>query len=274
MHTVLDLDLDYFVWPIALDRAEDAPRLDPNEYTPKSEQDVRQFLEEKCGLSINHRLPGRRVVHHVNAFTTWREWLEESSLAAPFHVVHVDAHADLGSGFMNESPLFFETELLALPLEQRISTRMGSDAVNSGNYLTAAVANRWIAKLTYVYPTDPTPIDSAKREEHAAIEKLRQFLSNGSEGESYPRDLPPYCFKDGDPTTRTIRLEAYSEQDYRLGEWSKPIAVEPEVPFDWVKAEQFEFSEFTHIVVAQSPSYTPHTADPLLEVIGEYFTPA
>jgi hypothetical protein len=33
----------------------------------------------------------------------------------------------------------------------------------------------------------------------------------------------------------------------------------------------FAANGFTHLVIAQSPAYTPHTADFLLDIIGEYF---
>lgn len=275
MHTILDLDLDFFVWPVARDRAEDEPRLDSTEYTCKSAEQVREFLERRCGLSTGRRIPGRFVVHHVDAFTTWREWLKRDLLARQFEVIHVDAHADIGAGWMNKSPEFFETELLALPLPQRVSPRVGTDAMNSGNYLVAATANRWIRKLTYVYPTDPTPRDPEQMRKLQAMERIQRLLSDGDEDERFPNDLAPFCFKDWNPTTQTIQLREYSSSDYHLVDRSTtPIHVEPEVPFEWKKAEEFTFSGFTHMVIAQSPAYTPETTDRLLEVIQEYFTPA
>lgn len=275
MHSVLDLDLDFFVWPIALDVEEDGQRLDPQEYFPKSEQQVRSFLEGRCGLSTTQRIPGRFVLHHMEAFSTLREWLEQDILAKPFDVVHVDANADLGSssGLINNSPRFFETELLRLPLEQRCSPRFGVDAVNSGNYLVAAIANRWINKLTYVYPADPTPCPPATIQAFARMEKLRRLRND--EDEWFPTDLPPYWFKSGDPNTRRIELKEYSTNGYsRVGLSTRPIHVEPEIPFDWVEGDKFQSSGFTHMVLAQSPSYTPQSADHLIQVISEYFTPA
>ena len=274
MHTILDLDLDFFVWPIERDRAEDEPRLDEKEFAPQSAEQVREFLEKRCGLSTTRPIPGRFVVHHVDAFTTWRDWLGNGALSQPFDVVHVDAHADLGAGW-NQSAKFYETELLALPLEQRGSPQVGTDSTNSGNYLVAAVANRWIRSLTYVYPTEPKPPDPEEIRKSQAMENLRQFLSDDNEDERYPNDLAPFCFKDWNPRTRTIQLREYSRSHYSLVDRNTaPVHVEPEVPFDWKKAEEFTFSDFTHFVVAQSPAYTPAAADPLLEVIREYFTPA
>lgn len=271
MHTILDLDLDFFVWPIERDRADDEPRLDENAFAPASAEQVRRFLENRCGLSTAHPIPGRLLVQHVDAFSTWREWLSRDILVAPFNVVHADAHSDLGSGWPNESPRFYETELLAHPLEERISPRVGTDALNSGNYLVAAVANRWVYELKYVYPTDPLPPDPAK----ARIERIQKLLTRGDGNETAPSDLPTYCFKDWSAKTRIIELREYSKVGYsRVDSSTQPVHVEPEVPFDWVEADKFEFSGFTHMVVAQSPAYTPSTADPLLKIIEEYFTPA
>lgn len=269
MHTVLDLDLDFFVWPIAHDREEGAGRLDYRDHQSQSKEQICQFLEHQCGLSREVRIPGRRVVQHVDAFTTWREWLLKKILAEPFDVIHADAHSDLGSGPWNPSPKFFEAELLKIPLLQRAHPRMGRDAVNSGNYLVAAVANRWIATLTYVYPVNPNPRDLCTSEGLNALQEIQEFLSDGFNDEILPvRDLPGYCFRDQKPNTKVIELKEFSSKDW---DRSVPVHIEPSVPFDWVSSEEFKYSRFTHMVVAQSPAYTPETADSLLEVICEYF---
>jgi len=51
---------------------------------------------------------------HDEAFFTWRPWLEDGSLVAPFAVVHVDAHADMGLGDAGYVSLM--SELLASPV--------------------------------------------------------------------------------------------------------------------------------------------------------------
>jgi len=136
MHYILDLDLDFFVWPIEHDCQEDAERLPDDEFRPCSVEQVRHFLEHQCHLSKENLLPGRAVVHHVEAYSTWREWIDKGVLHAPFTVIHVDAHSDLGSGGLgNTSPKFIETELMALPIADRRYPRLGPNALNSGNYL-------------------------------------------------------------------------------------------------------------------------------------------
>jgi hypothetical protein len=61
----------------------------------------------------------------------WGRWVEEGAIIAPFCVVHVDAHSDLGSG-LNNSCTFIESELLALPIEQRPHLTFGPEHLNSG----------------------------------------------------------------------------------------------------------------------------------------------
>jgi hypothetical protein len=67
-------------------------------------------------------------------------------LRAPFHVTHVDAHADLGlrdAGYMHLlSDLLFRTP------EHR---RDPGEHLNDGNYLIFAAGCRWLAGLDYVY---------------------------------------------------------------------------------------------------------------------------
>jgi hypothetical protein len=78
MDKILDLDLDYFVWPIAHWRGPDhgRPSMDDFEYVA-SEEDLCRFLEEQCSLSHNVGLPGAEVVEHVEAFWTWDRWVRE-----------------------------------------------------------------------------------------------------------------------------------------------------------------------------------------------------
>jgi hypothetical protein len=72
-----------------------------------------------------------------------------------------------------------------------------------------------------------------------------------------------------------VELRHYSPQQYRLNaslrELPEPIHTEPAVPLVCVAAHRFESNGFTHVVVSQSPQYTPKSADSLLPVIRQYF---
>jgi hypothetical protein len=154
MDWVLDLDLDFFVWPVKRDRPV-RRRLPRSSWTHlATPADVRFFLENRCHLNLDVKTRGRQITEHSQSLEVWREWLGARKLSHPFGVVHVDGHSDLGSG-VNQSFQYID-ELLALPLEKRLNPRMGPKAINSGNYLLAVIANRWLTHLSYVYPSDPT----------------------------------------------------------------------------------------------------------------------
>jgi hypothetical protein len=253
MHTVLDLDLDFFVWPIAHER--EAGRL-PFEHCEHlgTGREVRDFLEQRCHLSTDVRIPGEVFAEHEEAFRVWRRWIRNGTLTSPFRVFHVDAHADLGMGDLGWH--YLSTELLALPLQSRVEPRFSSIGLNSSNYLAFVIANRWIDSLTYVYPTGPS-------------------TAAGRAGGICPDDLPWVHFKGNDSKTGLIELKQYRRGDpmaYGVPR-PTPLHVEPLVPFNCIAASEFRFCGFTHVVVAQSPRYTPLAADELLEIIREYILP-
>lgn len=267
MDIVLDLDLDFFGWPpLHYQEGQGRPIESEFEYLA-DEAEVCNFLERQCHLSKNDKILGRQFVEHVDAFRIWRDWMQEGKLTSPFAVVHVDAHSDLGAG-MGLTCMYIETELLALPLTQRSSPRFNSDdGVNSANYLVAAIANRWISRLTYVYPTDPAPDE---RSENPHLTEISKFLGgiNGERDRDLPGDLPPWCFQNDD--YKHIQLAHRRREDF-LRDTGSYAHLEPPVPFQCKKGPEFDFSGFTHMVVAQSRDYIPESSDHLLSVICEYF---
>src|SRR5689334_23347957 len=108
MQRVLDLDLDFFVQPVVFDVPPDGQRpsstdhdvtLDPD--TTLSSIDVDRvdgleaamvYLRERTRL--NQPVPGAAVRHHDEVFDWWRDLIDDGVLCPPFHVTHVDAHAD------------------------------------------------------------------------------------------------------------------------------------------------------------------------------------
>ena len=98
---VLDLDMDFFSEIPAVDIPEDCEeRLDEEVYGKGvfSEERVRTFLEKNLGLSKKNKIPGRIVRGHNEALHFWQELIACGKLQAPFEVVHVDSHGDLGCG--------------------------------------------------------------------------------------------------------------------------------------------------------------------------------
>jgi hypothetical protein len=283
MDTILDLDLDFFVWPVAHWRGRTG-RLEDNECEYlASESEVRSFLEQRCHLRRNPRIPGQQFVEHRDAFTVWRRWLQDGKLHAPFGVMHVDAHADLGLG--DGGWVYLVAELLAFPVDKRSEPRLGSDALNSSNYLAFAIANRWVRDLTYVFPTNPFPPRRVRTEASGTpspeetIRKL-YLATNPHHLEDQPpvEDLVHMHFQNNDWKTGLIELKQYRPEDTSAlvvaKEAPAPLRAEPVVPFHLTPSGAFEFSAFTHIVVAQSPQFTPKSADKLLSVIADYFTPS
>ena len=183
-------------------------------------------------------------------------------LAVPFKVIHVDAHADVGVG--DAGWMYLMTELLSLPVEQRSTPEHGKNSfMNEENYLPFAVANRWVSDILYVYPDTARLLDGAPQRDTPAGDN------------SIPGDLLTYHFKDFNPLTRQLELKRYSKKGAeRLmlsSMYPSPIATEPTIPFDWAPASGFEFEGFTHVLVAQSPRYTPTSADHILPILGEYY---
>lgn len=281
MDVVLDIDLDFFVWPAAYSPPWAARMPSDAVQWLASESDVRRFLESQCGLSHERRPLARCVRKHDDAFDTWKDWLAGGTLTAPFQVVHVDAHADLGLG--DAGYIYLLTELLALPVAERSNPLRGPDGMGEGNYLAFALANRWISELVYVTPAEP-PHLAAERE--ASMREWSRMMGwNDAVAQVMLAEDPDKCpaqdlmgvhFHRCDPRTGRLELKRYATRDdvveaagHRDCE-RRVMAHEPQVPFSVVSAPAFRVEGFTHLLVAHSPRYTPEAADPLLTVFREY----
>lgn len=245
MQRILDLDLDAFVHGTANCRDSNSPRLDAEEYPPWELNRAIAFLREQCLLDGPR--PGFAVEHHGELFFRWRDAIDRGVLVPPFHVTHVDAHADLGLGDSGYEHLL--TELLDRPLEERRNPRVGVGGLVDGNYLAFAIANQWISGLDYVI--------GGRRDDC------------GDHNESpYPGDLLRYLFEEFDPRTRTIRLPLLDLDNLRSNLLSvdglQPLALEPPVPFTWNAIQQFQAPEpFDFVCLARSPGFTPEASDEL-----------
>lgn len=185
------------------------------------------------------------IKHHHEAFFFWRELMYNGHLIAPFEVVHVDAHADLGLG--DASWAYILSELLVLPPEKRQSPKTtGLQGLGFGNYLAFAIACRWVSKLTFV-------------------------LHPG-----WDNDLPWTLFKNFDEYSGYIQLKLFNKKDIDIYRIKKaiPLAVEPEVVFRMVEGKKYNAQEpFNYVIICQSPGYTPSKADDLLKVFAQYIEP-
>ena len=94
---VLDLDMDFFLTD-ACPLAPLGERPPESCARPYGDEQVIAFLEEHCGLSRAHPVPGRIFDTHDKALDFWLAQMEAGKLQPPFDVVHVDTHSDLAFG--------------------------------------------------------------------------------------------------------------------------------------------------------------------------------
>lgn len=241
---VLDLDLDFFLE----DRPTYSERGRPRNNLPWREADFCTFLEDRCGLSASDPVPGCVFKSHDTAFTVWRDLLVPQLGSAPFRVVHVDAHADLGSSIYYKRAVLEYLSGTILPLRPDLR---GNPARSPGslwetNYLLFAVACRWIAGITYVTRPDWNHRDFPKffvrTDEHGDYVELVEFA--------------PSAFR---PGTR-FRFDS-----------AERLSVEPRVRIETVSGEEFVApGHFQFASLAVSPNYTPREADVLARCFARY----
>ena len=228
---VLDLDMDFFLsGPCPLAALGERP--DESCAEVWSEEAVVRFLEEQCGLSADHPVPGAIFDTHDKALDFWAARLEDGSLTAPFEVVHVDTHSDLafgppGTGYV------LNVVLSRLP-QQRPQIHLYREAVelDEANYLLFALAMRWISRLAYV--------------------------RNPKSHQDIPRQL-----LDGDGNIH-LRSFVSAMMEGKNGK-------EPVIPFDvYDDYTQFRQTGYDFVTMAQSPRYAPESADRIMEIVRRY----
>ena len=228
---VLDIDLDFFLSGVC-ELADLGER--PTGCAPWPLEDVRAFLETRCGLSRENPLPGAVFETHDGALTFWKARMDAGELTAPFHVTHVDAHSDLGIG--RPGPTFVLESVITRPPARRaeIDGYYRARKLDEANYLLFALAFRWISSLDNVRNPASRP------------------------------DMPGrFCF-DG-----RIRLSSSAGTLIPALDFH-----EPEVPFwvfdDWREFRAKAPYDFATLAV--SPRYSPKEADALIDVFREHVT--
>lgn len=262
---VLDLDMDYFMRSVATHISEsESERLPEYDYGDSvwNEKEVRAFLEDNLGLSKQKRIRGRVVAGHNEALFYWRELIENGRLTTPFDVIHVDSHADLGLGYSSWTHIL--DYLLFYPAEERYQHPRYIDSSGNirsegiGDYLLFAVAYRWISSI--IYCGNPCGecndylLDTLKdfKEEliwDKPVQNTIQLL--------YNPDMP---------------FPQYDDSEYMKQQYIKKSRKEPEVPFMIIPTiEDVHFDgSFDYAVLAQSPNYTPASADFIMDIFREY----
>lgn len=241
---ILDIDLDFFLDKVALNRSSQSPRLSDDDFHPWAQADVRLFLEERCGLSTARRIPGRFVTHHDEAFYYWRDLLLSRQVVMPFAVVHIDAHADLGDQTFRTDASYVPARFLHLSLPARADPPRGTIGINAGNYLLYAIACRWLDDLYYV--THPSNRDLA--------------------------DCGDWMFSEKGKQPWILSLPKYPWSEFLFpGASRRVLEREPPVTFRFAGPEQFTCNApFDFMVLCHSPAYTPSASDLLIPLIREY----
>ena len=126
-----------------------------------------------------------------------------------------------------------------------------------------AVANRWVNRLTYVFPTHHPWTANWNSS------PSKDFQRDPSDG-CAPGDLMSMHFRNGDWRTGILELRHCTKEtlDRRVGHGGplEPVIhIEPAVPFAFTPVPNFSFRGFTHMVVAQSPQYTPPGREPVAD---------
>ncbi|MBQ3552537.1 MAG: UPF0489 family protein [Clostridia bacterium] len=230
---VLDIDLDFFLsdcFPLA----DIGKRPDIMDKHVWKKEDVRTFLELNCGLSCKNKIPGRVFETHDGALCFWGELIKHGRLKAPFSVVHIDAHSDLGIGY--PGPGFVLNSVLGTKpfIRADIERYYRMRELDEANYLLFALAFRWIDRLVNVRnPKSHNDIPKSILVDDGNFIQLRSFTSK--------------FFVSAYGEEPKIQFKTYS--DYSM----------------YKDAKAFDFMS-----LAISPRYAPIQADDLISVICEY----
>ena len=231
---VLDIDLDFFLEDCC-PLADIGQRPELAGHEPWPEEAVVAFLENQCGLSAEHPLPGRIFETHDQALLFWEEKIAEGRLTAPFHVTHVDAHSDLGIG--HPGPGYVLYNVISMPMERRMNPAYFYEQhkLDEANYLLFALAMRRIASLDNIRnPRSHADIPGVILASEAGDRiQLCSLTSKMFEKQNGPEPVIPFAVYD----------------DYTV--------FRADAPYDFV-------------TLAISPRYAPQEADALADVIGRY----
>lgn len=260
---VLDLDMDYFMTEIANTPFSCEERLDEGYYggTVWKESAVRKFLEQNLGLSQENKIPGRIVKGHNEALFFWKELIDIKKLSDPFDVIHVDSHADLGLG--DASWRFLQSTFLALPTELRRKIRDYEfcdkmKGISIGDYLLWAIAYKMISSVTYCANPYGDKNDYV-------LETLKDFH------EEYVWDSPVKNYIQL-KYNKTMDMPEYDSSDAYKKKYLEGAIKDPAVELliiPTIEDVRFE-GDFDYAVMAQSPNYTPASADFIMNIFREY----
>ncbi len=251
---ILDIDLDFFQYGRCMHLADDEnKRLPAEQAQPWEKEKVITFLEENCGLSKKQKIKGKIFTHHHEVFFEIRELIKLCELEVPFTLNHIDAHADLGMDINDWSSTYIMTEVLHKPLSERAYPKQGgNEGLGFSNYLSFAIANRWIEKLNFII------------NERWHDDIPRSFLVEED-------DVPAMMLFDR--YSFTIQLKKYTKiqvENLSYRHKCEPIGYEPKLPFNIIPYNKFKLlNPCDFLFLSQSPGYTSKKTDDFIDIILE-----
>lgn len=256
--------MDYFMESVAHTPFSVSERLAEEKYADSvwPEDKVRAFLEKNLGLSKNKKIPGRIVVGHDEALFFWEELIYRGELQDPFEVIHIDSHADLGLGCQS-SKFLQETAILTLPFKTRRQIRSYEndgkfESINIGDYLLWGIAYGMISKI--IYCANP----NGEKNDYC-WDILKDFHENYVFDEPISNYIQLKFNKSMDIPTHDA--SKYCKKKYLEGAIKDPAVELKIIP----TIEDVKFcGDFDFAVIAQSPNYTPASADFILDIFKEY----
>ena len=231
---VLDIDMDFFQSDIHFWGDDSSLHLIDDSFSVWEEERFIDFIENRCGLSLDKPLRGRIFNSHVETYWFCKELMDKGELCCPFHITHIDAHSDLAFSMSTQNYRFFKS--FALENKQRFNDGTMFEVpenqafIDSGSYLLAMALNRWLNKIEYVYHPDLDALDVADYIVKCTV----------------PNQKFKFAFFDDRTTIPNLSLETIYPTDYQSAE-----------PFDFV-------------CVAISPAYTVKEIEKLVTVIKRY----
>lgn len=249
MARILDLDLDIFVTPINQNHSDG--RLNDDEYDILPFDDVDHFLKEHCGLTEESPTPGQLFEEHDELFDAIKGLVAGGRVSAPFELVHVDAHADLGAGQWKPYE-YLLTNLMHKEVKDRLDPVRGCEGLNRGTIVLFLAACEWIDKFHYVYhPDDGNDFSELFLDYDCETEQLFLQVPKCSK-ECLRKSKAPYC------STMTLRSRC------ELG---------TRIPFRRTERRSFHEPGFDFVFLTRSPGFTPPKADALHERIARFIDP-
>lgn len=242
MKTILDIDLDFFTSPIVSDiRSDDGT--DRGGESVESNEDALDYLASHCDLPIDGKTPGAFFEHHDEVFDFALKHFPE-----PVHLIHVDAHADIGGGTTSCWD-YLCTEYAYLDREARRSPKRGDRYLNCGNFVVFLAACGLLERVTFVSHPD------------------------------WSDDYNPIYMKDFDSSSNVLQIKRFpktAKQKLSKGIHlpDQSYDVDLEVPFERISRDGFHAAcPPDLLLVTHSRQYTPACADGLYDTLVDLIDP-